>query len=608
MKESDNFNLNMEALSERFPEQAYLIENSVWEKKFWEEEPAGSGDPTAFFTENGKKKYIHSKYDPAHEALKKAEKLETGQCVVVQGVGLGYILDVLAKKIDSLGALYIFERHPSLMASAFRRSDYSTLICHEKTSVSLAYHPEDIDSKDFEGPATVIRNSPLVEHDPEYYQWLDLDKGWQTVVHLPGRRENSYNLVLICKDSLRRDRLGIYGAPVEACPTPNIDRFFSDGFKMDAYSVSSWTPTVIASVFTARMPWEHNIVCSHAVEKSGHRVNIVNDIFKGPCNPLAKMEKMKILVSSNPWIHSQTGFDRGFHFSSVTRESWKGDFVNAEIMEYEKLMRNSGFFLFAHYMDTHYPYAAIPGLEPDEEAISSFYPSDETPDPSHNFTLTKENTIYNSSVMAADCLFGELIDWFEKTGLLENTVVVLFSDHGEELRDHGTLNYPRHGHTLYNELIHVPLLIHVPPAMKDWAAQNISPLCEEPFNLINLVPFASAVCERKKIEPQQFSYPFIGFLGRRETKLISLITDVFKVVVNLSTEETEVYNIEIDPAETDDISSQFPDIVAKGRQLRKVVLDILPPGIFDRPEGIDDILDEEEFDEIQARLTELGYM
>jgi arylsulfatase A-like enzyme len=96
------------------------------------------------------------------------------------------------------------------------------------------------------------------------------------------------------------------------------------------------------------------------------------------------------------------------------------------------------FFLWAHYYDPHDPYRDVPGYPPADGS---------------------DRARYEANVRYLDDQLGRLFDGLKAEGLWENTLVVVTADHGDEFLDHG---HRFHGNTVYEEMTHVPLVLHVP--------------------------------------------------------------------------------------------------------------------------------------------------
>jgi arylsulfatase A-like enzyme len=122
--------------------------------------------------------------------------------------------------------------------------------------------------------------------------------------------------------------------------------------------------------------------------------------------------------------------------------------VNASAFDFLERHRNARFYLFLHYMDPHYPYFRHPY---DGHAIARV--SNQHPDPS----LAEEmHRLYKGEIEYLDRNFQALLHKLRELELYDDTVIALVADHGEEFYEHGGW---WHGLTLYEEQIHVPLII-----------------------------------------------------------------------------------------------------------------------------------------------------
>jgi len=123
--------------------------------------------------------------------------------------------------------------------------------------------------------------------------------------------------------------------------------------------------------------------------------------------------------------------------------------------------RDRRFFAYLHFMNTHVPFVSQSGFDKrfiigenigvDVRILTGLGLSEE--DKNHLKNL------YDKSIVTLDRRFKTILDTLKSLKLLDNTIVVLTADHGEELWDHGSFE---HGHTLYNELLQVPLIIRYP--------------------------------------------------------------------------------------------------------------------------------------------------
>jgi len=183
-------------------------------------------------------------------------------------------------------------------------------------------------------------------------------------------------------------------------------------------------------------------------------------------------------VVANPWLDPSTGFARGFDdYRHLIREPGAG--INATAGELLDTVADRRFLLYLHYMDVHYPYEPpepyrqqFVGDLPGKVVYHHGWKRSVAPD-----DVAYSRAVYDAGIRAMDDLLAELITDFESRGLLETTLVVVLGDHGEEFYEHEGLG---HGHSLYAELIRVPLIL-VHPSL---AARRVS----APVGLIDLLP------------------------------------------------------------------------------------------------------------------------
>jgi arylsulfatase A-like enzyme len=288
----------------------------------------------------------------------------------------------------------------------------------------------------------------------------------------PAPREHP-NVLFILVDTLRADHLTPYGYPRDT--SPNLKRVLAaKGAVVEtAYSQAPWTLPSVVSFMTSRHPGE--------VLGSDASTYGVPPGMPTLAEALAKRGYATGGFFANKVLHEGNGFARGFDtfFSpSADREPTADGQPDAaslttRVQAWLGAHRNQPFFLYAHYVDPHDPYEnpeIVDGRSPFEPP----YPGRITGRDVHGVYIGKIplndpardtehlKALYDSEIHYADRFIGQLIDSLPPD-VLRNTLIVLTADHGEELHDHGGW---KHGFTLYDEQIHVPLLVrwdgHVP--------------------------------------------------------------------------------------------------------------------------------------------------
>jgi len=205
-------------------------------------------------------------------------------------------------------------------------------------------------------------------------------------------------------------------------------------------------------------------------------------------------------------------------------------------------------------------------------------------------------------------------------GFYDNSLVIFIADHGEEFWDHGGFE---HGHTLYEELIHVPLIIHFPGGK--YAGKRIS----EPTSQVDILPTildALKINEKNLIRSQGVS--LLPLLENKKFKRVFPVTSGFplygpdqnsirsgkyRLILTEETGKKELFDLNSDSAEMNNIASQYPEIVlALSEAMGK--LDSLSKSIglfpvshnFEKPNGSNNSLKAD--GELLESLRSLGYV
>ena len=281
------------------------------------------------------------------------------------------------------------------------------------------------------------------------------------------------NVVLVVIDTLRADRLPFYGYPKETAPF--LSKLAARGVVFDkAFATSSWTAPATASIFTGLYPFQHGVVMGLFAQKKlikrypyikinriPEKVTTLPEVFRrGGYRTFGVVDNPNI----SPWQGFEQGFDR------LMRSMHKGaGFLNQQVLDLEKEIRAGGpYFLYLHYNDPHLPYKV-----PLEE-------SEKTGD-----EIAEMKTMYDKEIVLVDSHLEEL---YARFGWSQDTLLVVTADHGEEQKEKG---FYGHGKTLYNTVIHVPLLFSW-PERKLFAAKrpaaNVSTMDIMP-TLISLLGF-----------------------------------------------------------------------------------------------------------------------
>jgi arylsulfatase A-like enzyme len=257
------------------------------------------------------------------------------------------------------------------------------------------------------------------------------------------RDRDDVNVLFILIDTLRADRLGSYGYERDTSPT--LDRLARSGVRFDRHlAQSSWTKASMASLWTSLNPARTGIL---------RYDDMIPEVARMPAEILRDAGFQTVALYRNGWVAPTFGFDQGFEVyqhpgptplppevrvQNPTLNQTGTD--EAAIETAEEFLRVDGrrrWFLYLHLMDLHeYVY--------DEESalFGSSY-----------------SDIYDNSIHWVDALLETLFEHLSEEGYLENTLIVVASDHGEAFLERG---FEGHGRKVYRETTEIPLLVSFP--------------------------------------------------------------------------------------------------------------------------------------------------
>ncbi len=284
-------------------------------------------------------------------------------------------------------------------------------------------------------------------------------------------RRSPPNILFVLIDTLRPDRVGAHGSARGL--TPFIDSLAAHGYVFrNAYAQTSWTNPSVATIFTSRYQSQHHITSFNAV-LSPDEVTLAEVLQASGYTTGAFLANFLL----QPKLGFSQGFDQYQPFAR-TQTDWRGKEVllkeRAERVDREALnwldgvlLTRKPVFLYVHYMEPHNPYDPPDALvdqvlagrpRPNRDAINDrmTLPNIGTFDDDQ---VQAVQDFYDAEVLSLDVQLRELFAGLQQRGFLENAIVVITADHGEEFREHGLMG---HHQTLYEEVLRVPLILLVP--------------------------------------------------------------------------------------------------------------------------------------------------
>jgi arylsulfatase A-like enzyme/Flp pilus assembly protein TadD len=383
-------------------------------------------------------------------------------------------------------------------------------------------------------------------------------------------------VIFISIDTLRADRLPLYGYAKGS--TPHLDALRRDGILFEnAYSHCPMTLPSHVSMLTGLLPTQHEVRNNLGYRFDATRHTTLPQL-------LAQRGYATGAAVSSYVLRADTGLGAAFDFyddavpvaasGAASQHQRSGTATLAAAKPWISSKNTQPFFFLLHLYEPHAPYT------PPEPFLRQF-----------------RNEPYDGEVAAADAITGDFIAFLKQTGIYDRALIVVTSDHGEGLWDHGE---DQHGILLYREVLHVPLLVKLPNNAR--AGETIA----APVQLIDLAPTVArlagvpaiqdakgadllgAIPPARRIYSETF-YPRIH-LGWSELR--SLIDDRHHYI---QSPRAELYDVAADPKEKNDLASTERRVVSSMRG----ELETYPAGIQEL-QSIDP--------EDAKKLSALGYL
>lgn len=382
-------------------------------------------------------------------------------------------------------------------------------------------------------------------------------------VPFPVKRAKKYNVLFILVDALRADHLSFNGYKRKTAP--NIERLARESLNFtQAYSQYSSTgislPSMLSGVYPEYMKWGKP---RGAKDFLVHKDNRLLPEVLGEAGYVTGA----VLV---PWVSNNVrGLKQRFqhHAPLYPPKEWRKYVRNSSpvsvtksIEFFESLDGDKPYFLFLHMEDPHRPYVnhKPPGVKFGKKAIDR----------------------YDSDIYWTDLWLGFLFGYLKEKGLLEETIVILLADHGEEFREHGKKH---HGHQLYQESIWIPLIVKYPGVKPKKVAT--------PVGLVDVFPtildLTGLEHPRDSLQGQSLlhtaaspessdSRPIFTMLADRTAKpthhLKGVILGHYKLIWDMTNDSEELFDLDSDPRERKNLAKKKKKIA---RKLRTLLQDFL---------------------------------
>jgi len=389
-------------------------------------------------------------------------------------------------------------------------------------------------------------------------------------------RSDAPNLIVLLVDTLRADRLGIYGhAP---SPSPNLDALAAGGLVFEhSIAQAPWTMPSVASIFTGLHPRAHGVLGGSVDWGRPPGTDEAAD-FAYLSDRVPTFAALALhggvttfAISTNPTIAPGTNLGRGFEtfvlLEGRDRQRWaRAAEVNDRFLAWTRTHRKHRFLAYLHYMDVHEPYEPLARGDsrpsPPAGARRAVQRGRIHPlraqrrgegSPLAPSEIQYLQSLYDGEIRGWDAALGDLLDGLERLGIRDDTNIIVTSDHGEEFQEHGRLG---HGSQLFDETLRVPLVLagpSIPVARRTELAQGID-LLPTILALLDLPAppgLAGESLLSERLERPVVSETRYGIgPGGDSVELLSVRTPTAKLIHAPDLNTVTLYDLANDPGET----------------------------------------------------------
>lgn len=445
------------------------------------------------------------------------------------------------------------------------------------------------------------------------------------------------NILFITVDSLRADHLSCYGYDKETAPF--LSSLADNGvICREAIANAPNTPSSFPSILTSTHPQmyggydyltEERPFLAEELRAAGYETlgfhsnphlgsnhnydngfNHFEDSAEGSDSVATLKDRVERRIDDDSLLYKF--LRRVWHYFTLSTDTSayaRAGTISNKAIDWIEGDQSSPFFMWLHYMDVHYPFT------PDEDSLSELgieplskrrvadlnARMQEQPDELTEEDVTDLLKLYDGEIRYTDAQIRSVVQALQRNGIYDETVVIVTADHGEAFGEHG-----RFGHhpELYDELLHVPLIINGPRISPGTVDQQVSLIDIGPtiYDLVGVKtpPAVQGKSFYPLLEDKSLEEPVALITAARDDRM-ACRTSEWKFFWRVDDDEFELYDLTADPREQADLSDERPDIVEQFTERLKAYRKQVEETSRDAPEVT-------ESENVKQRLEDLGYV
>ena len=397
------------------------------------------------------------------------------------------------------------------------------------------------------------------------------------------------NVILISIDSLRADAISSYNSISPS--TPHIDALASDSMSFRrAYGSAAWTLPSTVSLLTGLPSFAHQVywmtsslpdeipTLADVMRAAGYRTGAVadNPVLDPRLNLFHGFEQYAHYPKQWPWWGDSLG--RQVLASAAPSKFHRGDTeaVTHAAQQWLRDNQKDDFFFWVHYLDPHAPYDPparfLPKKTPPPSIGVSFHQHVEVLAGTRMLSAEEREWVrelYLAEVRYVDEQVGILVDTLKRLDLYDDSLLIVTSDHGEEFWEHGAY---QHGHSMYDEVLAVPLIIKLPGSTRRGAVagrvstQFVMPTILDVCGVTPKKSCHSAPSLTKLVNDDGVNGALIQSGSCYQENLDAVIFRNHKLIRRLDSHREELYDLDSDPSERRSLLETAPELAELGRR------------------------------------------